>query len=343
MTSVPVATGDPVAGRHGRSWRLGMPFLLVHVAALAVVVVGWSPVAVAVAIASYATRAFGITAFYHRCFSHRAFRAPRVVQFAGATLGAAAAQRGPLWWVAYHRAHHRSTDRPGDPHSPVLDGFWYSHVLWIFDAENVGTDLTRVKDLARYPELRFLDRFEHLVPGATAAAMLALGAVLASLSPGLGTSGAQLVVWGFVIPTVVLYHSTFAVNSLAHRYGRRRFDTPDASRNNWLISLAVLGEGWHNNHHRFPTTARQGIGPFEFDPTWWGIRALAAVGLASSVRRPPAWAAEAGGRPTTSLGRSAPRGTDGLDGADDLVGPAPGEDVGTELAGVLLVSDGGPT
>ncbi len=278
-------------GASPRSWRLGVPFLLVHVAVIGVVFVGWSPVAVAVALASYGVRAFGITAFYHRCFSHRAFRVPRALQLAGAALGAAAAQRGPLWWVAHHRAHHRYTDRAGDPHSPVVDGFWYSHVAWIFDPDNAGTDLTKVRDLARFRELRLLDRFEYVVPAVAAVACVVLGTVLHHLVPGAGTSGPQLLVWGFIIPTVLLYHSTFAVNSLAHRFGRRRFETPDASRNNWMISMVVLGEGWHNNHHRYPTSARQGLSPWEFDPTWWGIRAMATVGLASGVRQPPAWVA----------------------------------------------------
>jgi stearoyl-CoA desaturase (delta-9 desaturase) len=165
-------------------------------------------------------------------------------------------------------------------------------VLWIFDPGNAETQLERVPDLARFPELRLLDRFEYIVPAAAALASFALGLLLHHVQPGLGTSAPQMVVWGFVIPTIALYHSTFAVNSLAHRFGRRRFETPDASRNNWLIAALVLGEGWHNNHHRFPNSARQGIGRFELDPTWWGIRAMAAVGLASGVRRPPVWATQ---------------------------------------------------
>jgi stearoyl-CoA desaturase (delta-9 desaturase) len=339
-----VTTGRLAGSRRGRSWQLGIPFLLVHVAVLGVAVVGWSPVAVGMAVVSYTTRAFGITAFYHRCFSHRAFQVPRAVQLAGATLGAAAAQRGPLWWVAHHRAHHRSTDRRGDPHSPVVSGFWYSHVLWIFDPENNDTDPSRVGDLARYPELRLLDRFEHAVPGAVAVAMLALGAVLAHVQPALGTSGPQLVVWGFVIPTVVLYHATFSVNSLAHRFGRRRFDTPDASRNNWLIALMVLGEGWHNNHHRFPRSARQGLGSLEFDATWWGVRALAALGLASDLREPPASTAGIGANAScpAAARRSAWPCDDGLDGMHDGVGPVPGEDVCAQPAGVVLVGDRSP-
>jgi stearoyl-CoA desaturase (delta-9 desaturase) len=298
-----MARAHQVTARTGRSratrwFGLGTPFVLLHVGVLAIVLVGASRVALAVGVISYGARAFGITAFYHRCFAHRSFRVPRAVQLAGAVLGAAAAQRGPLWWVSHHRAHHRFTDRPGDPHSPVVDGFWYSHVLWIFDPDNAETDLARAEDLARFPELRFLDRFEYLVPATFALACFALGTVLGHAAPGLRTSGPQMLVWGFVVPTVALYHSTFAVNSLAHRFGRRRFETPDASRNNWLIAVLVLGEGWHNNHHRFPNSARQGLGRFELDPTWWGIRALAALGLASGVRRPPLWALEAGRAPS---------------------------------------------
>jgi len=280
------------AGR-ARSWRLGLPFVLVHIAVLGVFIVGWSPAAIIVAVLSYTTRAFGITAFYHRCFAHRSYRVPRAVGFGGAVLGAAAAQQGPLWWVAHHRAHHRYTDRPGDPHSPVVDGFWRSHLLWIFDPANASPDMERVKDLARFRELRILDRFDHLVPVSLALATTALGVVLALVTPGLHTSGPQMFVWGFAVPTVLLYHSTFAVNSVAHRFGRRRFDTPDASRNQWVVACLTLGEGWHNNHHRFPTSARMGIGWLELDPTWWGIMALSGLGLASGVRRMPARVASA--------------------------------------------------
>ncbi len=264
--------------------RWGLPFVLVHLAALGVVAVGWSPAAVTLALASYLTRAFGITAFYHRCFSHRAFRVSRPVQFAGAVLGAAAAQRGPLWWVAHHRTHHRYTDEPGDPHSPNVDGFWYSHVFWVFEPANAHTDLDRVRDLARYRELRVLNRFEHVVPLAAASASFGLGVVLAHAYPQLHTSGVQMAVWGFAVPTVALYHATFAVNSIGHRYGTRPFATRDCSRNNRLVAVLMLGEGWHNNHHRYPTSARHGLGPLELDPTWWGIRLLVSLGLARDIR-----------------------------------------------------------
>lgn len=308
--------------RHSR-WRLGTPFVVLNATALATVFVRWSWMAFALGAVSYTARAFGITAFYHRCFAHRSFRVPRVVQFAGALLGAAAAQRGPLWWAAHHREHHLYTDRPGDPHSPVVDGFWYSHVLWIFDPANAATRYSRVEDLARFPELDLLDRFEYVAPGALLAGCALLGALSAPASPLAGAL--SMAVWGFVLPTVLLYHSTFAVNSLAHRFGSRRFDTRDESRNNWLISALVLGEGWHNNHHRFPNSARQGLARHELDPTWWGIRAMSAVRLAGGVRRPPAWAmaaarTRASSRPDAG-GATPPRSRSGRVGATAPAGP----------------------
>ena len=212
--------------------------------------------------------------------------------------------------MSHHRAHHRHTDRPGDPHSPVVDGFWYAHLGWVFDPAHAATETSRVRDLARYPELVALDRYEYAAPAALLGALAAAGAALAWLAPGLHTSALQLAVWGFVVPTVVLYHTTFSVNSLAHRFGRRRFDTPDASRNSWPIAVLTLGEGWHNNHHRFPSAARQGVGRFELDPTWWGIRGLAALGLADHLRPLPAAAgigasAGAGARVAAGVGTGA--------------------------------------
>lgn len=278
-----VVPGD----RRPSRWRLGAPFTAVHLSCLLVVLVGWSPLALVVAGVLYVSRAFGITGFYHRCFAHRAFRVPRAVQFAGALLGASAAQQGPLWWVGHHREHHRYTDRPGDPHSPVTGGFWWSHVAWIFHPENVRTRIERVRDLAVFPELRLLDRFHHVAPVSLGVVTFGAGMVLKEAFPWLHTSGPQLAVWA-AISTVALYHSTFAVNSVAHRFGSRPYDTRDESRNNWWVSALTIGEGWHNNHHRFPNSARQGWRRWQFDPTWMGIRAMAALGLATALRPVPA-------------------------------------------------------
>jgi stearoyl-CoA desaturase (delta-9 desaturase) len=242
----------------------------------------------------YLIRMFGITGFYHRYFSHGSFRLRRPTQLAAAILGASAAQRGPLWWAAHHRRHHRATDRLGDPHSPVIDSMAWSHVMWIFAADNRETDYATVEDLAAFPELRFLDRFHHLVPIFTAGMMFGLGVLIGHLAPGSHTSGPQMFVWGFCVSTAVLYHSTFMVNSVAHRFGTRRFDTKDASRNVWWLALLTLGEGWHNNHHRFPGGARQGFGRYELDLTWLGLRALRRIGLVHNLRPvPPALLAAA--------------------------------------------------
>ena len=274
-------------GDRSIDWLRVVPFLLLHAGVALVLLVGWSPVAVAAAAAGYALRMFAITGFYHRYFSHRAFRTSRALQLVFALLGASAVQRGPLWWAAHHRRHHRHSDEASDAHSPELDGFWWSHVGWLLARENYRTRLEEVRDLARFPELRFLDRFDALVPLASIAASYALGAALARFAPDLGTDGPQMLVWGFVVSTVALYHGTFAINSIAHRFGTRPYATRDQSRNNALLALLTLGEGWHNNHHRYPGAARQGFRWWELDLSWLGLRALAALGLVWDLKPVP--------------------------------------------------------
>ena len=272
----------------GTRWQLGLPFVLVHVACVAVVWVGWSVVAVTVAAGLYVVRALAITAFYHRGLSHRAFRMGRAVRLTGVVVAASAAQRGPLWWVGRHRIHHRFADRPGDPHSPRQVGFWRAHVGWQFAPGQRETPWEQVPDLASAPELRFLDRHHYLAPGALAGACLALGLALGRWAPGLGTDGLQMLVWGFAISTVVLWHVTFSVNSFAHRFGRRPFATDDTSRNNPVVALLAMGEGWHNNHHRHPRSARHGFFPGQIDATHGLLRLLARLGLVSDLRPVPA-------------------------------------------------------
>ncbi|WNH50588.1 acyl-CoA desaturase [Stenotrophomonas aracearum] len=282
---------QPVAGTGGNrvDWLRAIPFVAMHLACLAVIWVGVSWVAVGVALALYAVRMFAITAFYHRYFAHRTFRTSRVVQFVFAVIGASSVQRGPLWWAAHHRNHHRHTETAADPHSPTVHGFWWSHMGWFLTAEGFHTDWARIPDLVRYPELRWLDRFDTLVPVALAAGLFGLGALLERMAPGLGTSGGQMLVWGFFISTVVLFHATVTINSLAHRFGRRRFATGDDSRNNLWLALLTFGEGWHNNHHFFPGTARQGFYWWEVDITWYGLRAMSALRLVSDLKPVPAW------------------------------------------------------
>lgn len=265
-----------------------VPFVAMHVACLAVIWVGFSWFALGVAVALYVVRMLAITAFYHRYFSHRAFKASRPVQFVGAVIGASAVQRGPLWWAAHHRNHHRHADTPADVHSPVQHGFFQSHMGWFLSRRGFRTDWSAIPDLMKFPELRLLDRFDLLVPGALAVALYFAGSWLQVAWPGLGTSGLQLLVWGFFISTVVLFHLTVTINSLAHRFGRRRFDTRDNSRNNWLLAIVTFGEGWHNNHHFFPGSARQGFRWWEVDFTYYVLRAMAALGLVRELRTVPA-------------------------------------------------------
>jgi stearoyl-CoA desaturase (delta-9 desaturase) len=269
-------------------WPRVVPFLALHLACAAVFIVGTSRVAIAVAAALYVLRMFAITGFYHRYFSHRAFHTSRAAQFVFALLGAAGVQRGPLWWASHHRHHHAHSDAPDDVHSARQHGFFWSHMGWFMTRGNFAVRSQLVTDLARYPELRFLDRYDLIVPLALAAALYAGGEVLAHAAPGLGTSGAQLVIWGFCISTVVLYHATFTTNSLAHRFGGRRYATSDDSRNNPWLAVLTLGEGWHNNHHHYPGAARQGFHWWEIDLTYYGLRLLAALGIIWDLKEVPA-------------------------------------------------------
>jgi stearoyl-CoA desaturase (delta-9 desaturase) len=268
-------------------WMRVIPFLGIHAGCLAIAWVGTSAAAVVVAAALFALRMFAVTAFYHRYFSHRSFRTTRAAQFLFALLGASAAQRGPLWWASHHRHHHAHADRPADSHSSLVHGFLWSHVGWFLARGSFAVRTSRVSDLHRYPELRWLDRFDTVVPAALALGLYAAGEWLAASHPALGTCGAQLVAWGFCISTVALYHATFTINSLAHRFGTRRYETRDDSRNNVWLALLTFGEGWHNNHHHFPASARQGFFWWEIDLAYYGLRALSAVGLVWDLRPVP--------------------------------------------------------
>lgn len=267
-------------------WRV-LPFVIMHIACLAVFWVGWSPFAVMLAIALYLLRMFAITGFYHRYFAHKTFQTSRVGQFLFALLGSTAVQRGPLWWAAHHRAHHMHADQVKDVHSPHQQGFLWSHIGWFLTKANFTTQMERVKELAKFPELQFLDRFDSLIPVLMAVSIFILGELLAYHAQHLGTNGWQLLVWGFVISTVLLYHATFTVNSLAHVWGSRRYATRDHSRNNFLIAIFTLGEGWHNNHHHYPGSARQGFYWWEIDLTYYGLKCLSALGLIWNLKRVP--------------------------------------------------------
>jgi len=280
---------SPNVNRRARAvaWSRGnAAFFALHAGALAVFVVGWSWVAVTAAALTYAARMFGITGGYHRYFSHASYRTSRAFQFALGWLGASAAQKGPLWWAGHHRNHHLYSDTEKDIHSPVREGFWWSHVGWILSDKFDAVDWKSIRQFARFPELRFLEDWHWLPATVLGVGAWLAGCLLGRFAPALHTSGAQMFVWAFVVSTVVLYHATFSINSLAHRWGVRRYATTDDSRNNFWLALITLGEGWHNNHHRCQYSERQGFFWWEIDLTHYALKALSWVGLVWDLRRP---------------------------------------------------------
>jgi stearoyl-CoA desaturase (delta-9 desaturase) len=262
--------------------------------ALGVFWVGWSPVAILVCLALYWVRMFAVTGFYHRYLSHRSYKTSRWFQFLFAVVGNSSTQKGPLWWAAHHRHHHQYSDDDEDVHSPTKRGFLYAHMGWIFDRINSRTRTRLVPDLAKFPELRVLDRFDVLIPILLGTSCFGLGVLLEAEAPSLGTSGMQMLVWGFFVSTVVLAHSTFTINSLSHLIGKRRFETTDTSRNNLALALLTLGEGWHNNHHFYPTSTRQGFYWWEIDVTYYGLYLLSKLGLIWDLKRVPGHILEQG-------------------------------------------------
>ena len=269
-------------------WRRSLPFVFLHLGCLGVLWVGWSWAAVIAATSLYLLRMFAITAFYHRYFSHRTFQTSRVVQFIFAALGNSSIQRGPLWWAATHRHHHRHSDTEEDAHSPVTKGFWWSHIGWMTSSRNFPTNYQDIRDFAKYPELVFLNRFDLMVPAVMGFALYGLGAWMEDVHPQWGTSGWQMLVWGFFISSTVLLHATLFINSLAHVWGKRPFETEDDSRNNFWLALLTLGEGWHNNHHRYMGAARQGFHWWEVDPTYYGLKVLSWLGIIWDLKPVPA-------------------------------------------------------
>lgn len=261
--------------RRGLGWIVSFPFFAVHLAAVAGVLwLGWSWTGFALAVALYYVRIFGVTAGYHRYFSHRTYRTSRAMQFFLAVLAQSSVQKGALWWAAHHRHHHKHSDTPRDPHSFRDQGFWYSHVGWILSRDTEETDMKVVSDLARYPELRWLNRY-HVVPGIALAVILWL------------VGGWFALVWGFFVSTTLTWHGTFTINSLSHWWGRRRYETTDGSRNNAILAILTMGEGWHNNHHYYQRSVRQGFFWWEIDLTYYVLYAMSRVGLVWDLNMPP--------------------------------------------------------
>jgi stearoyl-CoA desaturase (Delta-9 desaturase) len=254
------------------AWLSDVPFIGLHLICLGVFFVAPDMISLLLCAALYFVRMFGITAGYHRYFAHRSYKTSRVFQFVLACLGCSALQKGPLWWAAHHRHHHRYSDMPEDTHSPKK-GFWWSHIGWILSPKNDATNFHAVRDWSRYPELRLLNSF-HWVPG------IVLGTACFLIG------GWSSLIWGFFLSTVLVFHGTFTVNSLCHIWGWRRYKTTDTSRNNLLIALITLGEGWHNNHHHYQSSANQGFFWWEIDISYYLIKMMGWARLVWDIRKP---------------------------------------------------------
>ena len=252
-------------------------FWLVQASAVLVFFVPFAWPLVALWAASHFIRAIGLTLIFHRYFAHRAFKMNRVARFVWAFIGTAAMQKGPLWWAGHHVNHHKFADRDGDPHSPMVSGVYYAHIGWFLHDtryDQVEASNPVIRDFARVPEIAWLERWFFVPPAAFALALFLAG-------------GFPWLVWGFCLPTMTLAHATFAINTVNHMFGSRRFDTLDESRNNVFTAFFAAGEGWHNNHHRFQRAARNGFYWWELDITWYVIKAMAALGLVWDIQPVP--------------------------------------------------------
>lgn len=252
-----------------------LPFWALHVgAAVGIWSVGFSWSGLALAIGLYYARMFFVTGVYHRYFSHRAYKTSRFFQFVLALLGGMSVQKGALWWAGHHRHHHKFSDMPEDLHSVKQQGLLWSHVGWIVSRGHNATRYDLLRDFGKYPELVWLNKY-HLVPVVGYGALLYL------------TLGLPGLVWGLAVSTVLLWHGTFTINSLSHVWGSRPYDSGDDSRNNFWLALVTLGEGWHNNHHHYQASCRQGFRWWQLDVTYYVLRALQAVGLVWDIKAPP--------------------------------------------------------
>ncbi len=262
-------------------WFRVIPFILIHFGALAALWTHFEWYLVWVALILFVIRMFAITGFYHRYFAHKTFKTSRLMQFIFAFIGSTAAQRGPIWWASHHRRHHLNSDRHNDHHSPHTHHFLWSHMGWFLAKKNFLTDRKVVRDLIKFKELVLIDRFDWLPPVLLLLSLFVIGELLSLTS---GISGLNMVIWGFCVSTILVYHCTFAVNSIAHLWGTQRYNTKEESKNNFFVALLTFGEGWHNNHHHYPGSIRQGFYWWEVDLTYYALRFLSFFGIVYNLR-----------------------------------------------------------
>ncbi|SKA79900.1 stearoyl-CoA desaturase (delta-9 desaturase) [Prosthecobacter debontii] len=257
-------------------------FFGIHALALAAFFVKPDLTAILLCVGLFLLRKFGITGGYHRYFSHRSFKTSRWFQYVLAWLGGMSAQKGALWWAAHHRHHHQHSDQEDDIHSVKQQGFYWAHVGWILAPDYNDYDAKRVKDLTKFPELVFIDKYHFIPPMVLALATYVFGLLMTGTAMG----GLSYFLWGFCLSTVILYHTTFAINSFCHLLGSRRYETGESSKNSFILAILTLGEGWHNNHHYYPHCARQGFFWWEIDPTYYVIKVLKMVGIVHEIKEP---------------------------------------------------------
>ena len=262
-------------------WFRVIPFILIHFGALAALWTHFEWYLVWVALFLFVIRMFAITGFYHRYFAHKTFKTSRLMQFIFAFIGSTAAQRGPIWWASHHRRHHLNSDKHNDQHSPHTHHFLWSHMGWFLAKKNFLTDRKVVRDLIKFKELVLIDRFDWLPPVLLLLSLFVIGDFLSLTS---GMSGLNMVIWGFCVSTILVYHCTFAVNSIAHLWGTQRYNTKEESKNNFFVALLTFGEGWHNNHHHYPGSIRQGFYWWEVDLTYYVLRFLSFFGIVYNLR-----------------------------------------------------------
>ena len=266
---------------------VSLPFLSVHIGAIYALTISPSSFALFMVFLMYFIRMFGITAGFHRLFSHRSFKTNRAFQFFLAYAATCSAQMGPIWWASHHRHHHKYTEQIEDPHTPTLKGFFWAHVGWIMSPVNSPTKEEYVGDLMKYPELKWLDKYHYFAPFSLVILLYGLGEFMAVNYAQYNTNGMELVLWGFFVSTVLLYHATFMVNSVCHVFGHRTYDTKDGSVNNFLVAILTLGEGWHNNHHAFPNSEKQGHKWYQIDISHYILWCLSKIGVVWKIRDVP--------------------------------------------------------
>ena len=265
-------------------------FIFIHLVPLFAIWTGATMFDWILCVSLYFLRMFFITGAYHRYFSHRTYKTSRVFQFVLAFMAQTSAQKGVLWWAAHHRVHHRTSDTPADPHSMKLYGFWYSHLGWILGPEYKETHFNLIQDFTKFPELRWLNKNHMVPPLLLALGVAAWGGVVNGGSITLMASpegGLSTLLIGFFLSTLVLYHGTFSINSIMHHFGKARYNTGDASKNNLILALVTLGEGWHNNHHYYMSSTRQGFFWWEIDITYYILKVFSWLGLVWDIQEVP--------------------------------------------------------